>query len=68
MVILITQMLLCAPLLTWAHYAPHQTRLGKGGAHKCNNFHIPVDTMQHACLQGTLQVLSVKDVSNRNEK
>jgi len=27
-----------------------------------------VDTAQHACLQGTLQVLSVKDVSNRNRK
>lgn len=68
MVILITQMLLCAPLLTRARCAPHQTRLGKGGAHKSNNFHSPVETAQHACLQGTFQVLSVKDVSNRNEK
>lgn len=64
MVILITRMLLCAPLLTRADCAPHQTRLGKGGAHKCNHFHTPVDTMQHTCLQGTLQVLLVTEVRN----
>lgn len=68
MVILITRTLLCAPPLTRARCAPHQARPGKGGARKCNRLHTPVDTVQQACLQGTLQVLSVKEVSNGNEK